>query len=177
MKANREFILKAGIAVAVALWALDAFIIEPGIARWKDQGERITKLRAEVRDGDKMLGREQALRDHWSGMVHENLPADDTAAQNLILKAVSRWEATSRVIMPILNRDPRWKTNDDGSQTLEFHMTITGDQVSIWRFIYEAQTDKIPVYLKQYNLTSHDTRGTQLTMAATFSFLRLPNAR
>ncbi len=56
MKGNRELLLKIGAACAVALLILDKMVIEPGIASWKQQSERITKLRAEVHDGDKLLG-------------------------------------------------------------------------------------------------------------------------
>jgi hypothetical protein len=177
MKGNREFLLKVGAACAVALFVLDQVVIEPGFRRWKEQGERITKLSTDVKNGDKLLSREQALRDHWTMMQHENLPEDNSAAESQIIKAISRWEASSRVIFTNLNKGKQWKLNDDGSETLDFVISINGDQSSIGRFIYEAQTDTIPVYLKQYNLSSHDTRGTQLTLAATFSFLRLPKTK
>ena len=60
------------------------------------------------------------------------------------------------------------------TRRLEFTISINGDQASIGRFIYEMENDSIPVSLEKCDITSHDTRGAQLTLAATFSFLRLP---
>lgn len=174
MKIERQLLLKIGAAAAVALLVLDYAVIEPGFARWKAQGERITKLRADVKDGDKLLTREKVLRDRWAGMMKVNLPADNSAAENEAYKAIARWERDARVVFTNLAKDTHWKLADDGSQTLEFTISINGDQASIGRFIYEMENDAIPVDLEKCDLTSHDTRGSQLTLAATFSFLRLP---
>ncbi len=173
---QRLFFLKVGAAAALGLFVLDHFVIEPGFARWKSQSERIATLRAEVTDGQKLLDREKNLRGRWSTMMRENLPANDSAAETVIIKAISRWEASSRVVFTNLNKDRQWKPADDGSQTLSFTISINGDQASIGRFIYEMESDTIPVSLEKFDITSHHTRGTQLTLAATFSFLRLPEA-
>ncbi len=63
--------------------------------------------------------------------MHENLPAEDSAAESQIIKAISRWEASSRVIFTNLAKGKQWKVNDDGSQTLEFVMSVNGDESSI----------------------------------------------
>lgn len=177
MKMERQLVLKLGVAAAAGLWLLDTFAIEPAFARWKDQSERIAQLRTNVTNGDKLLTREKVLRDRWAEMMKENLPADNSAAENEAYKAIARWERDARVVFTNLTKDKQWKTSDDGYETLDFTISINGDQASIGRFIYEMENDTIPVNLEKCDLTSHDARGSQLTLAATFSFLRLPQAK
>jgi hypothetical protein len=72
-----------------------------------------------------------------------------------------------------LTPSPQWQDNSDNAKTLEFRATATGTQASLGRFIYEMETDKIPVSLEEYEITTRDEHGAQLTMTARFTFLRL----
>ena len=183
MKMERSRLLMIVAGAAVALWLLDIFVIEPGFAGWKAQSERIADLRKQVSDGDKLVTREKVLRDHWADMMRQNLPVDNSAAENDAYKAIARWERDARVVFTNLSKDKQWKQvplgpkpTDGSYETLQFTISINGDQTSIGRFIYEMENDTIPVNLETCDLTSHDARGTQLTLAATFTFLRLPQA-
>ncbi len=169
-QAKRQAVLIGGAVLAVLWWVL----ISPAIDRWNAQTDRITALKKQVHDGDMLLGRATYLRDRWTGMKQENLPADDSAAETTVYKAIARWERDARVLTTSINKDKQWKVAEDGSQTLEFHISVNGDQASIGRFLYEMQNDTVPVNLTVCDITPHDTRGQQLTLGATFSFLRMP---
>jgi hypothetical protein len=182
MKADRQLVLKIAAAGAVALFVLDQFVIEPAWRSWGDQSKRITTLRSEVADGQKLLDREKTLRGHWAGMMQENLPADNSAAENAAFKAVARWQLRAGVQFTNLSR--QWKHYDEdipggetaakGYDKLILTIAINGSQASIGRFIYEMESDSIPVNLEKCNLISRDPRGSELAFTATFSFLRLP---
>lgn len=185
MKADRQLVLKIAAAGAVALFVLDKLAIEPALASWSEQSKRITELRKDVSDGQKLLDREKILRGRWAGMMRENLPADDSAAQDEAVKAIARWELNARVFSTSLAKDHQWKHHDEdfpgastttqkGYDTLEFTISINCDQASAGRFLYEMESEPIPVNLERFEMTSRDPRGSQLSFTATFSFLRLP---
>jgi len=183
MKTDRTLMLKIAAGAAVGLLLLDWVIIEPVFNRWADQSGRIAALRKQVTDGQKLLDQENTLRNQWTVMTRENPPADNSTAEDAEFKAIARWERDARVVFTSLTKQKAWEHHGDSQHpdqrydTLEFTISVNGDQASIGRFIYEMESDTIPVDLKSCEITTRDPRGAQLTLAATFSFLRLPRVQ
>lgn len=172
---QRLLYLKIGAGAMLALAILIYWIIPPAIDSWKDQTDRIATLKKNVTKGDRMLGREDQLRQTWADMVHANLPQEDSAAENLAIKAVARWARDSGVTFN--NLAPSWQDSRDTKdpyRVYECRLAATGDQASLSRFIYELETDPLPVALEECEITARDTHGSQLSMTARFSFLHLP---
>ena len=172
MKADRTLMLKIAAAGGAALLLLDWFVIEPAYHSWSEQTDRIAALRTQIDNGQKLLDREKALRDHWGDMMRANLPAEGSAAEDEAFKAVARWAGTSQITFTNLTKE--WHDPGEGYKTLDFRISANGDQASIGRFIYELESDSMPVSLEECEITTRDARGSQLTLTAHFSFLRLP---
>jgi hypothetical protein len=174
MKAeDRKALLWLGVYGVVGLLLLDSFVFEPFVASWREQGERIDAVRKKVDRGEQLLAREKTTRARWAAMVSANLPADDSMAQDAAYKAISRWVAESGITLPSLSFTPAWQTHDEGYETLECRVAAIGDQASLGKFIHALETDPIPVNLEECELTTRDAHGTQLGLAARFTFLRL----
>lgn len=172
MTASQRFTyLKMGAIGIVALALLDSFVISPAMARWSEQSDRLDALRQKVQRGQGLLDRQDSIRNHWADMVKANLPTEVSAAENEAFQAIGRWARVSGVSFASLT--PQWQNHDEGFQTLECRATATGNQVAISRFIYELETDPIPVNLEEFELTTRDEHGQLLTMTARFSFLRM----
>ena len=102
-------------------------------------------------------------------MLRANLPADGSAAEAAAFTAVSRWQGDSGVSVTSLT--PQWQTREDeGYDAFEFRAAMTGDQVSLGRFLYELETDPMPCNLEECEISTRDAHGQQLNMAARFSF-------
>jgi hypothetical protein len=168
---QRTLMLKIAAGAGAALWLLDMFVIEPAYHSWNDQSDRIAALRTEVDNGQKLIDRENALRQHWADMMHANLPEEVSAAEDEAFKAVARWAGASQITFTNLTKE--WQTNDT-YKTLDFRISANGDQASIGRFLYELESDSMPVSLEECEITTRDAHGSQLTLTAHFSFLRLP---
>ena len=176
MKANeRQALLWLAVYAVVGLFVLDRFIVEPFIASWGEQSERIAELHKKVDRGQQLLDREGATRARWADMVHANLPADNSAAEGEAYKAISRWVAESGISLSSQGFSA-WQTHDEGYETLECRVAANGDQTSLGKFIYCLETDPVPVNLEECELTSRDTRGTQLGLTARLTFMRLAEA-
>ena len=168
---RRQFLLKAGAAIAVGLFLMDRLVISPAVEGWRQQTERITDLRSKVQRGRQLLEREATIRGRWAEMSRANLPVEVSAAENQAYNAVGRWARESRISLTGLT--PHWQNHEEGYETLECRISATGDQASLGRFIYEMEVDPMPVNLEECELTSRDARGSQLTLSARFTFVRI----
>ena len=167
---RRQLLLKIATATVVGLFLLDYVLIEPAIAAWKKQSVRITALRENVERGRQLREREPILRERWAGMLRVNLPSD---AESVVYKAWDRWVRESQIIGTSFTPTP-WQTHEEGFETMECRVAVTGSQAALGRFIYELETDQsVPVSLEECEFTTRDPRGSQLTLTARITFLRL----
>ncbi len=168
----RPTLLKIVAGAAVGLFVLDSFVIEPAFHAWSEQGERIAALRKKVDNGRKLLERETIIRGRWADMQRTNLSDDNSVAGGDILNAVNRWKLASGI--GLSNLVPQWQEHEDlGYDENECRITATGDQVTLGRFLYELETDDIPVSLEECEIATRDAKGQALTLTARFSFARL----
>lgn len=171
---NRQTQLKIIAVALVGLLLLDRFLLSPAIGYWKAQSERIELLEKKVQHGRQVLDREKIIREHWAAMLKANLPADLSTAGNDADKAFGRWAAAdNQVTLTSLTPQPQWQSHDDGFETLEYRVTANGNQAALGRFIYEMETDPIPVNLEEFELSMRDSKGGVLTFTGRMTFLRL----
>ncbi|MCX6966208.1 MAG: hypothetical protein NTZ46_00235 [Verrucomicrobia bacterium] len=170
---RRQLLLKMTAAAVVGLFLLDRFVIEPVLQGWSEQTTRIAALREKVQRGRQLCERETALRARWAGMLRANLPEDNSAAEYAALKSVDRWTQTSMINRTSLIPSP-WQHRDEGFDIYECRMSATGNQASLGRFLYELESDQsVPVSLEECEFATRDPRGSQLTLTARITFLRL----
>jgi hypothetical protein len=162
--------LKIAAGVCAGFWLLDWAVISPVMSSWTSQSARIDALRQKVERGQQLIDREDAIRRKWAQMTQANLPTEVSAAESAAFQAISRWSRVSGISWSLTTR---WQDQDPGYQTFECRATATGSQAALSRFIFELETDPIPVSLDQYEITTRDEHGSQLTMTAQFSFLRM----
>jgi hypothetical protein len=163
---KRKKLLQIGAAVCGGLWLLNVLVISPLSARWSEQSTRIAALREKVQRGQTLIDRQDAIRTHWAEMVRANLPGEISAAEN-----EARWARDSRISFSSLT--PLWQTHEEGYKTFECRVAANGDQASLARFLYELESDPMPVTLVECEFTTRDPHGSLLAMTARFSFLRL----
>jgi hypothetical protein len=168
---QRKKLLQIGAAVCGGLWLLNVLVISPLSARWSEQSTRIAALREKVQRGQTLIDRQDAIRTHWAEMVRANLPGEISAAENEAFKAMARWARDSRISFSSLT--PLWQTHEEGYKTFECRVAANGDQASLARFLYELESDPMPVTLVECEFTTRDPHGSLLAMTARFSFLRL----
>ena len=169
---DRQNLLKIVAGACVGLYLLNLIVIDPATHSWAEQSDRIAALRAKVDKGRSLLDHEDRIRNVWASMLRANLPADASTAEANAFTAVSRWQGDSGVSVTSLT--PQWQSREDeGYDTFEFRAAMTGDQVSLGRFLYELGTDPMPCSLEECEISTRDAHGQELNMAARFSFVRV----
>ena len=172
---SRETLLKIVVGAAVALFLLDWAILSPAIARWKAQSGRVDALREKVRRGRQLVEREPSLRARSAEMLRTDLPEDESVAESEIFKGVNRWVRESRI--SLTNLAPQRRVKEEGYDLLEYRAAANGDQASLGRFLYELETDPLPARLDECEITTRDAKGSALSVALRFSFIRLTTAK
>lgn len=171
---RRKLRLQITAAVVAGFALLDAAVISPGIEHWKERGARIAALRAKVERGRQLCEREAALRERWAAMLRANLPADASLAADTAYQSISHWANASQISLTSLTPTPQWQSRDDGSQSYECRISATGGQAALGRFLYELESDAaVPVNLEECEWVTRDPKGSQITLTARFTFVRL----
>ena len=169
---NRQHLTGIVLGICGGLLFLNFVVLGPMTQSWSEQSDRIAALRAKVDNGRSLLDREDRIRNVWAAMLRTNLPADESTAEANAFTAVSRWQGDSGISVTSLT--PQWQSREDeGYDTFEFRAAMTGDQVSLGRFLYELGTDPMPCNLEECEISTRDAHGQQLNMAARFSFVRV----
>lgn len=168
---NREAFLKIAVGLVVGLFLLDRMVLTPAGKAWTAQGERITALREKVTRGQRLLAQETQLRTRWDRMQHTDLDAEISAAEDQAYSGIAKWASASRINTNSLS--PQWRTQDEDFDLFEFRASATGTQSSLGQFIYNLETDPLPVKLEECDLATRDAKGQQISGTMRFSFIRL----
>lgn len=175
IKPDRQTMLKIAAGLVVGLLLLDRMVINPAIDYWREQSLRIAHLREQVDRGRQLTAREDHIRTRWREMVESDLPAGSSAAEDDVFRAMARWANESGI--QFTNLTPQWREHEGGYQTLEVRASATGGQGNLGRLLFAMETDPLPVYLEECQITPQDAAGRQLQMNARFSFVRLNEGR
>lgn len=170
IKNRQDFLVVLTIA-AVALAVLVNFIFPPIIGWWSDRQKQISDLRDKVKNGNYMMNRESAIRDHWQQMQANALPPVMSQAEQQFLKAVDGWSRSSGA--EITSIMPQWKNEATNYMTLDCRVETSGDLNSLSKFIYDIEQGPLMVRLDSVELSSHDNSGQQMTLGLEINGLAL----
>lgn len=169
---ERESLLWVVAGTAVGLLFLNYAVLDPAMAAWSAQSERIAALQKKVTRGQTLLERETRIRNQWAAMLRANLSADDSVAENDAFKAMNRWTTDSHILLTSVT--PQHQTREDsGYDAFEYRIAATGSQVEVGRFLYDLGTDAMPCNLEECEISTRDAHGAQLTLSARFSFVHV----
>lgn len=168
---TRQQILVVATIAVVALFLSDRLAFEPLIQWWKTRQTQVVKLRREVNNGRMLIQREAVIRERWSEMRTNTLPANTSAAEQQVLKAFDNWSHDSGA--SINSIAPQWKNNSPDYTTLDCRVEAKGDLGSLSRLIYEVEKGPMPLRLESLSLNTSDDNGRQLTLDLQISGLVL----
>jgi Tfp pilus assembly protein PilO len=168
---NRQHVLALIAIAAIALFAADRLVITPLAASWKERAARIQDLKQSVTQGAYLLDRREILRERWERMHAQTLPAQFSAAEDLVLKSFDRWAQESGAKIGSIR--PQWKANEPDYTLLECRADASGNLGAIARFLYELEKDPLAIKVDRLEMTSTDNNGQQITLTLQVSALVL----
>jgi len=168
---NRQQLLMIVAASVLGLLFADRVVIARLTEWWKGRSKAIAELREQVSRGRNMIEREQALHATWERMRTNTLPADESFAEEQVLKALRKWERDSRVTITSIS--PQSKHDSDEYSTIQCRIEAAGTIDNMNHFLYELEKDPMALKLELVELSSHDTEGQQLLLGLQVSGLIL----
>jgi Tfp pilus assembly protein PilO len=168
---NRQEVLVALAVGAGVLWVGVNWVFTPLQDLWANRQVQIKNLREQVKDGNGMIHRDQAIRSHWSNMLSNALPANSSLAEQKFLTALDGWSHESGAVITSIM--PQWKNEGSNYMTLTCRVETTGDLGSLSKFIYNIEKGPLMARLDTVELSSHDNNGQELTLGVEINALAL----
>jgi Tfp pilus assembly protein PilO len=168
---NRQDFLVALTIGAVGLFVAVNFIFTPLAGWWSARSAQLKELRVKVSEGQQLVKREAGIRSHWDDMKANALPANNSAAEQQLLKAFDSWRSdTGAELTSIM---PQWKSDSTNYATLNCRVEIGGSLGTLSRYLYELEKSPLAVRVDAVELSGRDKEGQQLTLGLEVSGLAL----
>jgi hypothetical protein len=168
---NRQQFLIVLTAIVVALYLGDLVVFEPLIKVWKARQVSIAQLRQKVGSGRLLIRREDVIRNEWGHMRANALPAEASTAEQEVLRGFDRWSQASGVNIESIT--PQWESDQSDYSTLDCRVDANGDLLTLTRFLYEIESDTMPMQIQSVELTARDEQGQELSLGLELSGLAL----
>ena len=168
---NRQDFLMALTIGVVGLFVAVNFIFTPLAGWWSARAVQLKELRVQVADGNALLKRESVIRGRWREMQANALPANNSAAEQQLLKAFDTWRSdTGAELTSIM---PQWKSDSTNYMTLNCRVELGGSLGTLSRYLYELGKSPLAVRVDSVELSGRDKEGQQLTLGLEVSGLAL----
>jgi hypothetical protein len=149
----------------------DALILSPLTKSWQARSKRITELRKQVDDGEKLLKRADALKSRWEQMQKNALPNNNSAAEQQVLTAFDKWSQDARISVNSIT--PQWKRDRDELLTLECRVDAAGTVGTLAKFLYNVEHDPMALKIESVEISTRDKDGQNLSLGLQVSGLVL----
>jgi len=174
---NRQDFLVVLTLAAAGLFVAVNFIFTPLTGWWSTRSAQLKDLRVKVKEGQQLITRESVIRGRWNDMKAGALPANNSAAEQQLLKAFDGWRGDTGVELTSVM--PQWKSDSTNYMTLSCRVELGGSIGSLSRYLYEMEKSPIALRLDTVELSAHDNVGQQLTLGLEVDGLALmqPNKK
>jgi len=168
---NRQQLLIIVAGAVFGLLIADALILSPLTKSWQARSKRITELRKQVDDGEKLLKRADALKSRWEQMQKNALPNNNSAAEQQVLTAFDKWSQDARISVNSIT--PQWKRDRDELLTLECRVDASGTVGTLAKFLYNVEHDPMALKIESVEISTRDKDGQNLSLGLQVSGLVL----
>lgn len=168
---NRQQFLIIVAGAVFGLLIADALILAPLTKSWQARAKRITELRKQVDDGEKLLQRADALQSRWAQMQKNALPNNNSAAEQQVLTAFDKWSQDARISVNSIT--PQWKRDRDELLTLECRVDAAGTVGTLAKFLYNVEHDPMALKIESVEISTRDKDGQNISLGLQVSGLVL----
>lgn len=168
---NRQQLLIVVTAVLVALYLGNLLLFGPLQKLWKSRQAAIVQLRQQVSSGRVLIRRGDIIRNEWAHMNADALPPQASSAEQDILRGFDRWSQASGVNVESIT--PQWENDEPDYSTLDCRVDASGNLFTLTRFLYQIESDPMPIQIESVQLTARDDQGQELSLGLDLSGLAL----
>jgi len=167
---KRERIILIATLVAVGLFVMNKFVIEPVQAKLNELEAQRQQLRGDLNEGELLIGNHRRMQEKWNTMLSDGL-RNDAEAESRILGALREWSGTANLALSSIK--PERISSDRGLQEMIFTVAGKGTLDSVARFLWQVETASLPVKIKDMQLGSSSESGDSMSLQLHLSALYL----
>ena len=169
---KRERFIIAATLIVVAAAVLYLYVLTPLDDSRKALEGRKEGLLNELERARTLLARNREIEPKWKQMTATGLKRDPTEAESLILHAVQDWAREAGLKLASLK--PERLLEKKSLQEIAFKATGTGSMNAVTKFLWQLETAKVPVRVRELQLGTRKEGTDDLTLQLRLSTLYQP---
>lgn len=169
-KREKTIVIVAGSVIGALL--LDRVLVTPLWDSYILAEGRIENIREELERADNLERNSRRARSTWNRIAGDSLPADASQAESQLLNSVRVWAQRAGVNLTSLK--PERAESDEPFDRLVVRAAATGDMESLSRFLYAAETSRIPVRVADATLATRRDGEDDLSLQVGFATIHEP---
>lgn len=165
---KRERIIALMTLVIVGAFVLSKTVLGPVRGHLQMTEDKKQELLAQVVEAQNLFKRRQMLERKWKTMLSDGLRSDEEA-ESRVARALDEWSTNTGLTLSSVK--PERAAGDKGLSEMTFTVAGKGRLDAVARFVYEVETAKMPIKVKDMQLGSSesaDTMSLQLTLSALY---------
>ncbi|MBE3099613.1 MAG: type 4a pilus biogenesis protein PilO [Acidobacteria bacterium] len=166
---KRERFIIAATLIVVAAAVLYLYVLTPLNDSRKALEDRKEGLLNELERARTLLARKREIAPKWKEMTVGGLKSDPTEAESLILHSVQDWAREAGLKLASLK--PERLLEKKSLQEIAFKATGTGSMNAVTKFLWQLETAKVPVRVKELQLGTRKEGADDLTLQLRLSTL------
>jgi hypothetical protein len=171
MLSQRERYIAIGVGAAVALLALDYFVLSPYLAERDAIAQRQASVFQQLTSANDLFTLERRERRVWSAM-QKSLSVDPSTAESQAEQAVLDWADTSG--MSLTGLRPGKATTEGKFTVVSFSVTGTGSMPDLAHMLWSLESATVPLRVSDLQLKPRREGTDDLLAQFTLSVLCVP---
>jgi Tfp pilus assembly protein PilO len=167
---KRERILAIVTAVVVAALAVNTFVVEPVSRRLEQVENEKQQLLAQVNEAQSLFDRRRLLDRKWKEMLSDGLQ-DDAEVESRVARSLDEWSGRSGLTVTSVR--PERVAGEKGLKEIVFAVAGRGSLNAVVQFLCDVQTTKLPLKVKNMQLSSANDSGDDMSLQLGLSALYL----
>jgi hypothetical protein len=169
---NRQQLLVVVTLAAVGLFIGDSLILTPLMGFWSARDKRVQELRAKLKEGESLIGREKVLTDDWARLSRSSFTSEQSEAEQRIHKVIYDCSSVG-VRISSITTDP-WKVDNSGEyMTMDCRVQADGSLRAVKEFLLKIEQQPVALKEQGVELSCKDNNGQTIQLGLHLSALAL----
>lgn len=140
---KREMTILWATLIVVGLLLTDRMVISPLLAYRQTLAMEVDNLTDQLAHNRRLIRQGVKEQKRWKKMMSAGLPSTASQAESRTLAAINQW--TKDTGLELVAVKPEYQRSDENLVPVVFSISATGNMQSIAKFIWQVETDAMPV--------------------------------
>jgi len=168
---KRERIIAVVAAVAFAALVLDHYALTPLLESGALMEARRAAATAKLQQSITLFRRQKAMSRRWNEMIEGGLMSDPAEAEGQVLHALQGWANEAGLV--VTSMKPERAPTSGELPEITVQISGTGPMRAVSRFLYQVQTARFPLRIRDMQLGTRQEGADDLTLQLRVSTLYL----